>query len=89
MANKGIPKDKRKVINVRLDRDLYDSLAQFAHWQSMLQGKGFPIIEALRTAIEVFLRLEVGEMKEILERDVRDYGNGDKWGEDLGFERQN
>ena len=62
----------KKVINISLDRDLWDALSRFAHEQSIKQGKRFPTIKALRVAIKVFLRLELWEINQVLKRDTRD-----------------
>lgn len=58
-------------INITLDRDLWDALGKFAHEQSLLQEKRFSTIEVLRTAVQVFLRLEIKEINQILERNTR------------------
>ena len=64
----------KKRINVTIDKPLWDALAKFGHEQSLLQGARFSTIEALRTAIRVFLRLEIKEINQILERDTRNIG---------------
>jgi len=63
-----------KLINISLDRELWDGLTVFAGEQTILQGKRFPVIEGLRMAIKVFMRLEVKEINEALERDTRNVG---------------
>jgi hypothetical protein len=70
---KGITVAKIK-INLTLERDLWDSLSKFAYEQSLAQEKRLPTIELLRTAIEVFLRLEIKEINEILDREPRKIG---------------
>ena len=57
-----------KLINISIDRDLWDGLSKFAHQQSIKQGKRFPTIKALRVSIKVFLRLRPQEINEILKR---------------------
>ena len=52
-------KDK---INITLERELWDSLSNMAHQQSILKGKRFTTIRALRTAIHVFLKLDPREV---------------------------
>ena len=64
----------QKMINVTLDRELWDGLARFAHEQSILQEKRFSTIAALRMAIKVFFRLEIKEINEILSRSTRSIG---------------
>jgi len=64
----------QKTINISLDRTLWDALGKFAHEQGLLRGERFSTIEALRTAIKVFLRLEIREVNEILERNTRILG---------------
>lgn len=64
----------QKKINISLDRDLWDALGRFAYEQSLLQGERFPTIKALRMSIGVFLRLQIGEINEILERPTRNAG---------------
>lgn len=66
-----IMKMSQKTINISIDRPLWDALGRFAHEQSLLQDKRFSNIEALRTAIQVFLRLEIKEVNQILERNTR------------------
>ena len=61
-------------INLTLEREIWNSLARFAHQQSIAQGKRFTVIETLRTAVNVFLRLKVSEINEILERATRNHG---------------
>ena len=64
----------KEMINVTIDKPLWSALAKFAHEQSLLQGARFSTIEALRTAIKVFLRLEIKEINEILDRNTRNIG---------------
>jgi hypothetical protein len=64
----------KKKLNITIERDLWDGLNAFAHEQSLLQGTRFSSIEALRTAIKVFLRLEIKEINQILDRDTRSIG---------------
>ena len=64
----------KKTINITIDRELWNGLSAFAHEQSLLQGARFSTIEALRTAIKVFLRLEIKEINEILDRNTRSIG---------------
>ena len=56
-------KDK---INITLERDLWDSLSDMAHQQSILKEKRYTTIQALRTAIHVFLKLHPQEVNQIL-----------------------
>jgi hypothetical protein len=65
-----MPKD---TINITIDRDLWNSLAQNAHEQSLCGGERFPTIKALRWAIKVFIRLEAIEIDEILMREPYHY----------------
>ena len=61
-------KDK---VNITLDRDLWDGLAKFAHHQSILMEKRVPTIQALRTAIRTFLKMEPKEINRVLLRKTR------------------
>lgn len=61
-----------KLINISIDRDLWDGLSRFAYEQSIKQGKRFPTIKALRLAIKVLLKLEPWEINQVLKRDTRD-----------------
>ena len=61
----------RKLINISIDRDLWDDLSAFAHEQSILQEKRFSTIKALRTAIKTFLRLTIKEINSVLDREPR------------------
>ena len=63
-----------KGINITIDRDLWDKLSEFAHDQSIKQSKRYPTIRALRLAVKVLLRLEVGEINQILKRNTRNHG---------------
>ena len=63
-----------KGINITLDRDLWDGLSKFAHKQSILTGKRFPTIKALRLAVRVFLNLSAKEINSVLKRDTRNVG---------------
>jgi len=64
----------KEKLNITVERDLWDGLNAFAHEQSLLQGARFSTIEALRLAIKVFLRLEIREINEFLERNTRNIG---------------
>ena len=61
-------------INISLDRELWDGLTRFAHGQSIKKGKRFSTIQALRIAIQIFLKLEPKEINQLLRRDTRDSG---------------
>jgi hypothetical protein len=61
-------------MNIIFDRELWDSLSAFAHEQSLSQGTRFYTIEALRTTIKIFLRLEIKEINEILDRSTCNIG---------------
>ena len=63
-----------KLINISIDRDLWDGLSKFAHQQSIKQGKRFPTIKMLRIAAKVLLRLEPWEINEVLKRNTRNIG---------------
>jgi len=63
-----------KTISIAVDQDLWDSLSEYAHEQSILKRKRFPAVQALRLAIRVFLRLEPEEISEILKRDPHNIG---------------
>ncbi len=59
----------RDTVNITLNRDLWNSLAQNAHERSLYGSERFPTIKALRWAIRVFLRLEPIEIDETLKRE--------------------
>lgn len=63
-----------EMINISLDRELWDGLTRFAHDQSIKKGKRFSTIQALRIAIKIFLRLELKEINQLLKRDTRNSG---------------
>ena len=48
--------ERPKSINITLDRDLRNGLSKFAHQQTILKGKRFPTIKALRLAVRVCLK---------------------------------
>ena len=64
----------KKTVNVTLDRHLRDSLSKFAWDQSLISGKRFSTIQALRVAIQTFLRMEPKEINEVLKRNTRNIG---------------
>ena len=64
----------KKLINISIDRDLWDALSRFAHEQSLKQNKRFSTIKMLRVAARVLLRLEPWEINEVLKRNTRRYG---------------
>ena len=59
----------KSVINITLDRELWDRLSVFAYQQSILGKRRFPTIHALRFAIKTFLKMRPEEIKEILKRE--------------------
>ena len=63
-----------KTINISLGRNLWDDLSKFAWDQSLITGKRFSTIQALRLAIEAFLKMEAKEINEILKRPTRKIG---------------
>ena len=65
---------KNNTINITLDKHLWDNLSKFAWDQSLISGKRFPTIHALRLAIQTFLRMEHKEINEFLKRNTRNIG---------------
>lgn len=63
---------KEDMVNITLDRDLWDGLSKFAHQLSIAKNKRYPVIKVLRLAIRVFLKLSVKEINAALKRDTRD-----------------
>jgi hypothetical protein len=61
-------------VNISIDRDLWESLSAFAHKQSLVKGKRFPTIKALRIAVNVFLKLTPREINRVLKRDTPNIG---------------
>ena len=64
----------KSVINITLERELWDGLSKFAHEQSILSNQRVSTIETLRTAISVFLRLQIKEINKALNREPREIG---------------
>ena len=71
VGKEGMAKDK---INITIERDLWDSLSKLSHQQSILKEKRYTTIQALRTAIHVFLKLHPQEVNQILDRPTRNIG---------------
>jgi hypothetical protein len=63
----------KNTVNITVDRELWNSLAQNAHARSLFGKERFPTIKALRWAIRVFLRLDPVEIDEILKREPFHY----------------
>jgi hypothetical protein len=66
----------KKLINISLERNLWDDLSKFAWDQSLITGKRFPTIRALRLAVKVFLRASPQEINEILNRTLNTHNMG-------------
>jgi len=64
----------QKMINVTIDRKLWNGLTKFAHEQSIKKGKRFSTVQALRIAIKIFLKLEAKEINQLLRRTTRNSG---------------
>ena len=65
---------KNDTINITLDKHLWNGLSELAHKQSILKKRRFPTIQALRIAIQTFLKMEPEEVNEVLKRDTRNTG---------------
>jgi len=64
----------QEMINVTLDRELWNGLTRFAHEQSIKQNRRFPVIKALRLSVKIFLLLEPKEINQVLKRNTRNIG---------------
>jgi hypothetical protein len=71
---------KEETINITIERSLWNGLSTLAYRQSILRGKRFCTIDALRLAIKVFLKMAPQEINEVLDRKPEDMGStGNKY----------
>jgi hypothetical protein len=56
----------KNTVNITIDRDLWNSLAQNAQERSLYGGERFSTIKSLRWAVRVFLRLDPLEIEDII-----------------------